>query len=68
MDPDRELLPNILRHDDPPELLESILKLELAGNFDEKCLKNLRTYRMRPTMILIASSANLHLLSIGARR
>ena len=57
-------MPKSLRHDDPPLLLESFLKLDVDEIFVEKCLKNLWTRGMQPTMIPIDISAKLTVISI----
>ena len=54
-----EDLPRSLRHEDTPLLLENFLKLGVDGNFVEKCLNDLWTRGMQPTMMPIDISANL---------
>lgn len=54
-----EDLPKSLRQDDPLLLLDKILKLDIRESLDEKCLKDLCTSGMQPTMIPIEISANL---------
>lgn len=56
-------LPRSLRHDDSPSLLPNILKLEFVPVCDEKCLRNLCTSGMHPTMMPIDISANLDIVS-----
>ena len=64
---DVEDLPKSLRQDDPPPLLESILKLEVVGIFAEKCLKHLWMSGIQPTMMPIDISANLNSVSKGTK-
>lgn len=61
---DVEDLPRSLRQEDRPPLLESRLNLDVMETFKDKCLKNLWTCGMQPTMIPIAISANLGIVSI----
>jgi len=64
---DLEDLPSSLRQEDRPLLLESRLKLDVMETFEDKCLKNLWTCGMQPTMITIAISANLETVSISMK-
>jgi hypothetical protein len=49
-----------LRQDTPLLVLENTLRLDgKAGNFEERCLKNLGRVGMQPTMMVIAISARL---------
>lgn len=64
---DVEELPRSLRQEDRPLVPESSLKLEVMGIFEEKCLRNLWTCGMQPTMIPIAISANLSIVSINMK-
>ena len=56
-----EDLPNSLRQEAPPLLLllDKILKLDVRESLDEKCLKDLCTSGMQPTIIPIDISAKL---------
>lgn len=57
-----------LRQDTPLLVLENTLNLVgKAGILDEKCLKNLGRVGMQPTIIPIAISAKLGLLSVGRK-
>jgi hypothetical protein len=64
---DVEDLPRSLRQEDRPLLLASRLKLEVMETFEDKCLKNLWTCGMQPTMTPIAISANLETVSISMK-
>ncbi len=59
-----EDLPRSLRHEETPLLLENFLKLDVDGNFVERCLNDLWTRGMQPTMMPIDISANLATFSV----
>ncbi|KAL8755505.1 MAG: hypothetical protein Q9199_003585 [Rusavskia elegans] len=57
--PEDEDLPKSLRQEDPPPLLENFLKLDVDGNFVERCLNDLWRRGMQLTMMPVDISANL---------
>lgn len=57
--PEDEDLPRSLRQEDPPPLLENFLKLDVDGNFVERCLNDLWRRGMQLTMMPVDISANL---------
>lgn len=57
--PEAEDFPRSLRHEDPPLLPDRIRRRDVDGNFVERCLNDLWTKGIQPTMIPIEISANL---------